>query len=381
MPRQLPWTINRDAQTLAEIRQSPKATTTCSPAPSHRPSKPSTATPNQESLRERINNARLSVGRRGRSPSTSPPPEPLSEELMIEGVDHDDRYRMVEDEFLAVAGEFTRHLHAAEYQRLKGLARFQNAETISAISRPVTGEMTDMVKRRYAALNMASKQRKESASLKRLAPSATSDTDDEESPSRKQPGQSSLQGLMDSPRKRAVPLTSFSSLIRGSSFREPSPSRGRDATPGLGREESTFSVSFVKREPSPGSDDLDSQAPWPLRRALTPLSIKREPPVTAQGPTLAAFPAAQTRSRFCATTTEPLPRAMSRPPERPKRQAPQVTTAPKHEDEDDDDNDFLCRIRARRVEQKRRREAGLQKPQPGIKSESQGAALDEIPFI
>jgi hypothetical protein len=35
------------------------------------------------------------------------------------GLDKDDRYRMVEDEFLEAAKMFTQHLHAAEYQRMK----------------------------------------------------------------------------------------------------------------------------------------------------------------------------------------------------------------------------------------------------------------------
>ncbi|KAK4198386.1 hypothetical protein QBC40DRAFT_341320 [Triangularia verruculosa] len=376
MPRQLPWAVKKENNPSVPI----KAATTRSPAHPHRASRPSTATPNRESSRERTSNARG----RDRSLSTSPPPEPPKEEFMIEGVDHDDKYRMVEDEFLSVAGEFTRHLHAAEYQRLKGLARSQNAETISNISRPVTGEMTDMVKRRHAALDKASKQRKAISGLKKLAPGAgNSDTDDEEPPE-----QTSLQGLMDSPRKRAVPLASFSSLLRGSSsLREPSPSRGRENAPGLARTESTFSVTF-KREPTPDSDDLDSQAPWPLRRASTQPSIKREESV-AQPLNLAALPATQPRARFRAATVEPT-KPTSRPPERPPRQAPQASKsndrAPKREDEDEDDededdNDFLSRIRTRRAEQKRRREASLRTPQPGIKSESQEAALDEIPFI
>lgn len=43
---------------------------------------------------------------------------------------------MVEDEFLATAQIFTRHLHRAEYQRLKHDARTRNASTITNISRP-----------------------------------------------------------------------------------------------------------------------------------------------------------------------------------------------------------------------------------------------------
>lgn len=44
---------------------------------------------------------------------------------------------MVEDEFLATAQLFTKHLHHAEYQRLKQEARNRSAETIRDILRPV----------------------------------------------------------------------------------------------------------------------------------------------------------------------------------------------------------------------------------------------------
>jgi len=48
---------------------------------------------------------------------------------MIDGLGHDDRYRMVEDEFAQTARTLTVHLHAAEYQRLKDATKSQNAET------------------------------------------------------------------------------------------------------------------------------------------------------------------------------------------------------------------------------------------------------------
>jgi hypothetical protein len=72
-----------------------------------------------------------------REPSSSPAPAPPSQAFMIEGLDKDDKYVMVEDEFEAVAKAFTRHLHHAEYSRLKKLAREQNAQTLSSIMRPV----------------------------------------------------------------------------------------------------------------------------------------------------------------------------------------------------------------------------------------------------
>ncbi|KAK5078134.1 hypothetical protein LTS08_003023 [Lithohypha guttulata] len=56
--------------------------------------------------------------RNGRTPSTSPPPAPPTIEILREGLDGDDVYVMVEDEFQAVAQGFTAHLHHAEYKRL-----------------------------------------------------------------------------------------------------------------------------------------------------------------------------------------------------------------------------------------------------------------------
>src|ERR1700759_4337684 len=54
-----------------------------------------------------------------RNPSSSPPPAPPQEEYMISGLEHDDGWVMVEDEFLTTAKLFTAHLHNADYQRLK----------------------------------------------------------------------------------------------------------------------------------------------------------------------------------------------------------------------------------------------------------------------
>lgn len=56
---------------------------------------------------------------------------------MHEGLDRDDIYIMVEDEFHAIAKTFTQHLHQAEYMRLKALAKTRNASAASTISRPI----------------------------------------------------------------------------------------------------------------------------------------------------------------------------------------------------------------------------------------------------
>ena len=59
--------------------------------------------------------------------------------LMRDGLDKDDIYVMVEDEFLSTAKTFTRHLHHAEYRRLKAVARLRNASVSNGLSRPVDG--------------------------------------------------------------------------------------------------------------------------------------------------------------------------------------------------------------------------------------------------
>ncbi|KAI0482022.1 hypothetical protein GGR56DRAFT_165472 [Xylariaceae sp. FL0804] len=147
---------------------------------------------------------RESLIRSRRSASTSPPPEPLQEEFMIDGPDGDDRYRMVEDEFLATAQLFTAHLHAAEYQRLKAAARSRNADAAGAgagveIARPVVGAATDRTRRREERKALLASQRR----ALRQARAAESDDDQEEGRS------SSLHGLMESPRKQAVRLDSL----------------------------------------------------------------------------------------------------------------------------------------------------------------------------
>ncbi len=70
----------------------------------------------------------------------------------------DDPYRMVEDEFLDVAKEFTHHLHAAEYLRLKAAARSKSSSTTN-IARPVSGaSIPDAARRKLDGIERAKKQ-------------------------------------------------------------------------------------------------------------------------------------------------------------------------------------------------------------------------------
>ncbi|KAI0396247.1 hypothetical protein F5Y17DRAFT_127348 [Xylariaceae sp. FL0594] len=136
-----------------------------------------------------------------------PPKEPPKESFMIQG---DDRYRMVEDEFLATARLFTAHLHAAEYeQRLK--AASEMATRNSNISRPTVGQkMSDLVriKREREARDEKHRRfvvaaRKKKRALRRKdredddGESTEYDDDDKGSSSSWQ--KQSLYGLMESP--------------------------------------------------------------------------------------------------------------------------------------------------------------------------------------
>lgn len=127
---------------------------------------------------------------------------------MIAGLRHDDKWRMVEDEFVAVAHKYTAHLHAAEYQRLRDRATQQKSDAIRSISRPASGPMSDSVKRRHVALSLSTSQ---SRGIKR-ALSRAGEADEAGADDMSWAG-TNLQDLMNSPRKRPVPLTRFVAAV------------------------------------------------------------------------------------------------------------------------------------------------------------------------
>lgn len=132
--------------------------------------------------------------------------------FMIQGFENDDQWRMVEDEFYAVAGQFTAHLHAAEYHRLREEAKNQDPNSMQAISRPVTAPPTSYVKQRQAALALATAQRRGvRTAMSRINGEDTEDEDDE-IPLKG----THLAGLMNSPRKKIQPLASMTSTAGGS---------------------------------------------------------------------------------------------------------------------------------------------------------------------
>ncbi|RMZ68935.1 Transcription initiation factor IIA gamma subunit [Pyrenophora seminiperda CCB06] len=86
------------------------------------------------------------ASRNRRYESSSPPPVDCFEQPSVEGMHkgvskfdlRDDEWMMVEDEFLETAKLFTRHLHMAEYEKLKKTIEEKKKQT--EIARPVVAE-------------------------------------------------------------------------------------------------------------------------------------------------------------------------------------------------------------------------------------------------
>ncbi|EEH41991.2 hypothetical protein PAAG_03912 [Paracoccidioides lutzii Pb01] len=121
MPRILPWQVN------IKGRKSTTSTRSASRKPS----------PSQASTETELANAPTSTRTPRHTVQTppSPPCEPPPVELMKEGLESDNQYIMVEDEFLATAQTFTRHLHHAEYVRRKKEAKIKNANALKDLAR------------------------------------------------------------------------------------------------------------------------------------------------------------------------------------------------------------------------------------------------------
>ena len=129
---------------------------------------------------------------------------------MEDGLENDDRYRMVEDEFLTVAQQFTVHLHAAEYKRQQKQVKARNVDAIRSISRPVTSKMPDQTRRKAEANERSMVQRSALEDLRRKNPGSLESSDEEDLPY----VGTTLHNFMDSPRKKAVSLLGAGSIAK-----------------------------------------------------------------------------------------------------------------------------------------------------------------------
>ena len=131
---------------------------------------------------------------------------------MREGLEQDDIYMMVEDEFHTVAKTFTHHLHQAEYARYKEQTKRQNAAAVNEITRPVDSmtEMRTETKRKKEA-QVKHKRQKEALNdmTARIGRPAGSDEDSELDADKDDDPWvgTDLQFLMTSPQKSKSTLT------------------------------------------------------------------------------------------------------------------------------------------------------------------------------
>ncbi|CEL08986.1 hypothetical protein ASPCAL12130 [Aspergillus calidoustus] len=250
--------------------------------------------------------------------SPSPPSSPIhscpSEEFLKEGLDKDDIYIMVEDEFYAVAQTFTQHLHYAEYIRRGREAKLQNAAKIEDIARPTDGvtPMSEALKKKYAAEDLRARQ-KDGAD--RLDENGTPDGDEKDPLGEDIEEENSwtgthLQDLMLSPRRvrSLVGLQGIRSSTRAAAGFAQARGSGRKAMNGGGGQ-----VEKVEKEPSlpdettedDDDDDLDAMVPRPVpaasRWSTTAPKLRPAIPATKL---LAAKPIAQPASKAIRSTDD-----------------------------------------------------------------------------
>lgn len=257
---------------------------------------------------------------------------------MRPGLSADDIYIMVEDEFHAVAQTFTKHLHHAEYIRLRKAAKDRSASTINNISRPVdsTTTMREETRRKkeVEARELKMKAAVESIKGPKRAkrPLDESDISDFEEDRQDDPWQGTqLQRFMTkSPKKTLTGLTGLQGVTShtraAAGYSKPEkrllqPTRPFESARSNASAAKTVTVAQAVSDSSSDTDDdddLDAPSRIPSR---PPSHVSSQPPATATKP----HPVPQIQN-----PTNRVPKAnppSAKPPQRPsldktKRTAP-----------------------------------------------------------
>lgn len=280
---------------------------------------------------------------------------------MIDGFQNDDKYRMVEDEFLDIAKEYTQHLHAAEYLRLKAAARNKGAAAAGEITRPVIGSMPDATKRKLESIERAKEQAEAVAKLKKDKAKMEYESD-AEAP---EPWLgTALHGLMEKPNRTTFTITdvvdtaSTSKAARGFKGNKIGRMEGYGLDSGDDTDQApSRSPRHVKQEAEPESDDDGLDAPiitsWKQRLPVA----SSLPPLKKQINTELDLPPPPRRSLFAKTAA-----AISAPTPRLKTTSP-PSEAPASIGKEDvalelprTSADILARMAKRRELAKRKRE-------------------------
>ncbi|KAJ9489782.1 hypothetical protein VN97_g3521 [Penicillium thymicola] len=187
MPRTLPWLrAENDIPVKKETTPRKRVKTEPSPDRDLTPKNPRVSPPRRDFFRS------------SQSPPTSPIRRCPSEEFLVEGIQHDDGWIMVEDEFYAVAQAFTQHLHHAEYLRRRKQVKAEHAAGMKEIERPTDNRtpLPNEVDRKREAEALRGRQK---AGLAQIGDGGVDEKDEDEDDERWAGTQ--LHDLMTSPRK------------------------------------------------------------------------------------------------------------------------------------------------------------------------------------
>ncbi|KAG5742811.1 hypothetical protein H9Q70_014469 [Fusarium xylarioides] len=360
MGRKLPWKTS-STPSGPERKTSVKSESPL-PTPSRAPRPGTPSASRKKPRRERVIEAEDAT----RSPSTSPPPEPPKERFMRPGLDHDDRYRIVEDEFVNMAHQFTLHIHTSEYNRLKNLAKHQNADTIREIERPVVGAPTLLTRHRQEDVRRNAKQRKllgKDANEKKDSPYVGS----------------SLQGLMESPRKEHKWI-STTGLADTAATRASAGFNSQKISP-LRLKQGSSSTSAKKRqiplgdddETDDGGGDLDLTTPSRTAVTKTARTTHTSSPAMPRSTPRAAFSTPRTLKSAMNTTSRP-GSSVKRPTTASGGSEARTITKSRDAQEDIDDDDPFG-INKRRIQRQKSREQ-FRKTEEKTPSKP---SLDDIP--
>lgn len=247
-----------------------------------------------------------------------------------------------------MAQRFTAHLHRAEYDRLKALAKAQNAATISEIERPVVASAvpTARARQRSEAAQNSMKRRKA-----REAESGD-DGDDRKAKGDEQrsPWATGLRGLMEAPRREGRTIMPAASASSSSSRTRAAAGYSSKSSP---------QQDHRSREKSPSLPPLASSSKRvKLDLPANPKSTTTQSRNTSQHPRTSNSNPQDISSR----ATE-LPKGVPRPDSsrtKADNQPPSVYNV------DDDLDDDLFGLHERRMSRKKSRE---QSKRPAAKSE------------
>lgn len=326
---------------------------------------------------------------------------------MRPGLSADDIYIMVEDEFHAVAQTFTKHLHHAEYIRLRNAAKDRNASTISNISRPVDSitSMREETRKKKEAEARAVKMKAALESIKAPKPAKglldESDVSNFGEDKQDDPWQGTqLQRFMTtSPKKTLTGLTGLQGVIShtraaaGYSKPEKRPSQltrpFQAAPPNTGASKTTVAQAASDSiSDTDDDDDLDAPSRLPSRpppripsrppisaARPTPLPTSRDPPhrpLKARAPT--PPPANPPRRAFLDVTPRVAPTSIPPSSKPSKRPIPPAPSPPVRSEPLEESRSSLSEVR-QRLKARRERE------EKERKKSGSGMGIDEIPVF